>query len=196
MPTSPASAEATSRPRRRRARATWVVPLVLLVLLVAGAVAVGRGVFGGAPPAPDPVVLPAPTPTVRAAERERRTAFQSALPDEVLAYAVADQREDVELRDAGAVEAYLLTYTDGVREVTLRAGQWATAAAAVAVQAELAGAEPAGGQPVLVRGREVGRVLLLDDGATARALWTNGATLFTLRGPRGVVPALYDAFPM
>jgi hypothetical protein len=51
-------------------------------------------------------------------------------------------------------------------------------------------------EPVEVGGEAVGRVIVVVDGATARATWTNGSTLLRLDGPAGAVPSFYDAFPM
>ncbi len=114
------------RPRRRRlGRAGWIVMAVVLGIAAAGtAVVLGNRAPVEAVEPPPPVVLPVPTPTVQAAEREKVTAFQLSLPDEVLAFAVAGQVEDGELLDAGATEAYVLTYSDGALEVTLRTSQW------------------------------------------------------------------------
>jgi hypothetical protein len=218
------------RPRRRRVG--WVVAAVVLGIAAGGTVVVlaNQAPVEPAQP-PPPVVLPVPTPTVQAVERERATAFQMSLPDEVLAFAVAGQVEDLELLDAGATEAYVLTYTDGAREVTLRTSQWATLDEAVAAMARLEAAAvpsaaaleraagpsdaaaPAGGEadaatvdtgapvdvreePVLVGGMEVGRLVISGRALEARAVWTNGATVFELRGPGEVVSVLYDAFGM
>ena len=51
-------------------------------------------------------------------------------------------------------------------------------------------------EPVEVAGAPVGRVIVVDDGVVARAVWTNGATTFQLDGPAGTVEAFYDAFGM
>lgn len=111
-------------PRRRRRAVGAVAAFALVVAVVTAVVLAGGGLRGST--APEPVVLPTPTPTVEPVNRGTTTDFQRALPDAVLAFVVADQVEDPGLLDAGAVEAYTLTYTDGSREVILRTGQWPT----------------------------------------------------------------------
>lgn len=189
------SATRRDRTARLRRRGAWTA-------VVLAAVLAGCGSDGGSP---DPVVLPTPTPTVEPADRDRTTAFQQALPDAVLAFAVAAQQDAAELRAVGAVEAYTLTYTDGQVEVTVRTGQWRTPAEAGAVLAGILG-EPLPGddeEPAVVRDEtvvvgdaEAGRVVVRAGAEVARAVWTNGATLFQVDGPAVVVPAFYDAYPM
>jgi hypothetical protein len=168
------------------------------VVAAASTALVAGGFVRRAAVTPDPVVLPVPTPTVPPADRERSSAFQRALPDAVLAFAVAGQEEDLDLVEQGAVEAYTLLYSDGEREVSVRAGQWVSDDEAAAVaQALLPATALARDEAVLVDGEEVGRVRIWGrDGDSAGAVWTNGATLFALDGPGDVVPAFYDAFPM
>jgi hypothetical protein len=216
------------RPRRRLIG--WVAAAVVLAVGAAAAAVVLANLEPAEPAlAPPPVVLPVPTPTVQAVEREKATAFQQALPDAVLAFSVAGQVEDIELVDAGATEAYVLTYTDGAVDVTLRTSQWpgveAAAAAAMRLGAAAVPSDAALGaaaadadadapgdgaptavdpgepievreEPVLVGGVEVGRLVISGRALEARAVWSNGATVFELRGPGAVVPPLYDAFPM
>jgi hypothetical protein len=189
-----------------RSRVRLGLSALALVAVAAGAlVAVLRG--GGPVPGPAPVVLPPPTPTLAAAPRDTTTAFQRALPDEVLAFAVASQVVAPDLLDAGAVEAYELGYSDGAQQVTLRAAQWPTADEAITAMSTLLATARAPDatapaprttrdEPVAVGGEAVGRVIVVVDGATAAVTWTNGSTLFRLEGPAGAVPALYDAFPM
>lgn len=190
-------------PARRR-RGWWAL---VLVPVVGAAGAVALVLARGAVEAPEAVVLPTPSPTVTAVERDRTTAFQRALPDAVLAFAVGSAQGAVDLIDRGAVEAYELGYTDGVVQVTLLAAQWPTAAEArTAAAAAWTGGLPAltpppstppgPEEPVLVAGEEVGRVVVAGDGTSARAVWTNGATLFVVDGPDGVVGPFFDAFPM
>lgn len=202
-----ASAE-RSRRKRRRAGAALGALAAAVALTVTAVLLMPDLVTRPGPPGP-PVVLPVPTPTVPAADRAKDTAFLQALPDAVLAFAVADQAEDPELLAAGAVEAYRLGYTDGVREVLLRTGQWPLAQDAQVAMADLlAGVAPGAADgtapppgllregPVIVGGTEVGWAVVRGEGEEASAVWTNGATLFAVTGPSAVVPALYDAFPM
>jgi hypothetical protein len=206
----PATPVAGGRPPRHgRGRRRWAVGLVAGLAVVAAAVAVVVSRGGEGVPGLPPVVVPAPTPTVTAAARDTTTAFQRALPDEVVAFAVAAQEEAEDLLDAGAVEAYALVYTDGAQQVTLRAAQWPTADEAVGAMSALLAAQPPGpspgtatpattlrDEPVEVGGEAVGRVIVVVDGATARATWTSGSTLLRLDGPAGAVPSFHDAFPM
>ena len=168
------------------------VVVVVVVLVVTGA-------LGSPAPVPDPVVLPTPTPTLAPVEREAVTPFQRALPDSVLQYAVAGQDEDLGLIDDGAVEAYLLIYRGDGLELTLRAGQYPTVDSAVAAGAALEpgpGGEPVREEAVLVDGEEAGRLRVTVGDDVARAVWTNGATLFVLEGPAVAVETVYDAFGM
>lgn len=112
---------------RRRWAVGAIAALALVVAVVVAFVLAGGGLRDSPPP--EPVVLPTPTPTVDPVNRGTTTDFQRALPDAVLAFVVSDQVEDTGLLDAGAVEAYRLTYTDGSRDVILRTGQWPTAQA-------------------------------------------------------------------
>lgn len=204
-PVPPAGPAAPSPRRRRRGRA-WLVVLLVGLVVVGGAVTfvVARG---GADQVLPTVVLPPPTPTVTPVPRDTVTAFQQALPETVLAFAVAGQTEAADLLDAGSVEAYDVAYTDGQAEVTLRAAQWPSPDEAATALSELlaqpaptstATAAPttARDEPVEVAGAPVGRVIVVDDGVVARAVWTNGATTFQLDGPAGTVEAFYDAFGM
>lgn len=198
--------EPASPPRRRRRGSAWLAVLLVSLVVVAAALVfvIARG---GADAVLPTVVLPAPTPTVSAAPRDTVTAFQQSFPDTVLAFAVAGQAEAPGMLDAGAVEAYEVTYTDGAQQVTLRAGQWPTtdeAATALAAlfalpaptSAPSASPTTARDEAVQVGDAPVGRVIVVDDGTVARAVWSNGTTVFQLDGPAGAVEAVYDAFPM
>jgi hypothetical protein len=212
--------------RRRRVAAGAAITLsIVAAAALALAMTADRSPEPAVTPAgavtPAPVVLPTPTPAVAPAERVKVTAFQQALPDEVLAFAVSGQVEATDLLVAGAVEAWDLIYTDGARDVALRAAQWPTPeGAAAAMDAEVAALAPVGPTPtagpstagpstagrsttellregaVLVAGADVGRVHIVGDETTATAVWTNGSTLFRLEGPADVVGAFYDAFGM
>lgn len=207
-------ARAHAEPARRRVLLVVAGVAVIVAGAGAGALLALRDADDGVLAVdPAPVVLPVPTPTIEPVERERTTAFQRALPDAVLAFAVSAQEEATDLLDAGAVEAYRLTYTDGAVGIVLAASQWRTVEGARAAAHDLAqGSEsPQGAEstdsdtlppepiregPVLVAGVEAGRVLITGTASTARAVWTNGATLFHVEGPTAVVVSFYDAFPM
>jgi hypothetical protein len=189
---------------RRGRSGTWLVVVLVALVVVGGAVAfvVARG---GTDQVLPTVVLPPPTPTVTPVARDTATAFQQALPDTVLAFAVSGQTDAVDLLDAGAVEAYDVVYTDGQVDAHLRAAQWPTPdSAATAFSTQLAEPAPAStaapttsrDAPVEVAGTPAGRVIIVDDGVVARAVWSNGATTFRLDGPSGVVETFYDAFGM
>jgi hypothetical protein len=88
------------------------------------------------------VTLPVPTPTVDPIAREGGTAFQTALPSTVLAYALSEIVEYQPLLGVGAIEAWQLTYTDGAQNVVLYAGQFADAATADAAFEQVLAANP------------------------------------------------------
>ena len=165
--------------------------------------------------------LPSPTPTVAPAAREKGSAFLDALPSSVLQYAWASVAPDEAWRTAGALEAYDVTYTDGGSgTVTVRAGQWRTAAEVTAYQTTLTGQlTAAAGSPtagstatagsttavgpatstgdVTVGGVTVGTWTIVPqaDGA-GTVVWSNGTTLFEASGPASELADLYAAFPL
>lgn len=221
----PTGTEPTASPKGRRPP-VWV--LVLLGLVVVGAVVAAvlllNGRDGGQAAAPDPevVTLPLPTPTVQPIPREGATAFASALPSTVLAYALAEAGEHPPFLTAGALEAYRYVYTDGATSVVLLAGQWetpeeASAAYAATVQAQTGavaatGAGDAGdgeeedadtstdteeGAVTTTDGTETGRWTLVPRGdGTATLTWWNGTAMLQLDGPVDVVPDLFAAFTL
>lgn len=136
---------------RRRRLPAWL--LAVLGVLVVAAIVTGVLLLANRDdatpvevPEAETVTLPVPTPTVDPIEREDGTAFEQALPSTVLAYALTAVEDDAVLVDAGALEGYRLQYTDGSQELTVRAGQWATAEEAQeAFAAAAAGLEGDGG---------------------------------------------------
>lgn len=214
----------TARGRPGGRRRLWLATVAVVLVAVAGGV--GVVLSRTTPAGPEPVVLPTPTPSVSPVDRDRTTAFQQSLPDTVLAFAVGSTAAPVADVDRGALEAYELEYTDGAVQLTLVATQWRTAEdaqRAMSALVEVDGAEPAptgmrptGPSPlptgsasvppataapyregtVVVGGRAAGRVVIVGDGARARAVWTNETALFVLEGPVDVVGPFYDAFPM
>ena len=136
-------------------RPAWLLPVAIGVgVLVIGGVAVGAVLAnrGSDEPAPPPAavtsIVPVPTPDVEPVERTATTPFAAALPSTVLQYALASSDPSPEWVDAGALEAYAESYTDGAgAEVTMLVGQWATQDEARQVyldQAKALGAADAG----------------------------------------------------
>ncbi|NLE70857.1 MAG: hypothetical protein GX609_02005 [Actinomycetales bacterium] len=122
------------KPRRRRPP-VWLLVLLGLVV-VGGAVTAVMLLTDREPPEPEPartITLPPPTPTIDPVERAEGTAFEQALPSTVLQFALTEIVEHEPFMVAGALEAYLLTYSDGGdATLTLAAGQWRTAEEAAA----------------------------------------------------------------
>ena len=215
---------ADAGPARGRRRWVLVGAVVAAVLVLAGggtAWFLTRD-SGGAAAAPPDVVLPSPTSSVEPVARPATTAFAGALPTTLLQYALASSADDQALLAQNAVEAYAETYTDGADgTVSVQAGQWETPEEAAAVLAAVTGApataEPAADGPggdesadaaaggptvllqdeVLVDGAPVGTVTVVDQGdGTGVATWSNGTTVFVLRGPASDIRNLYAAYPL
>ncbi|GEL95316.1 hypothetical protein [Cellulomonas composti] len=145
--TPPAGPVGTPPPAGGSGRPAWLLPvaIVVAVLLVAGVVVgivlANRGGDETAePPVAITTILPVPTPDVEPVARTATTPFAQTLPDAVLQYALASSDPAPQWVDAGALEAYQETYTDGAgAEVTMLVGQWATGDEAKAFyQAQLA----------------------------------------------------------
>jgi hypothetical protein len=170
-------------------------------------------------------VKASPTPTASPAARAAGSAFLTALPSTVLQYAWATVAPDTERLNAGAVEAYAVVYTDGAAaQVTLRAGQWASAAEATAAQASIVAALKATAPPaapaatatpaataasptpsatgvtegsVTVGGQAVGTWVIVPAAAgPGTVVWSNGTALFEATAPVADLVNLYAAFPL
>jgi len=211
-------------------RPAWLLPVAIgaAVLVVVGVVVgilVARGGDDGATatPAASTVLLPVPTPAVEPAERAAATAFASALPTTVLQFALESSQDDTEWIDAGALEAYTETFTDGdggtltVRAAQLETVEDATAflqrtseglpvvapdtgapASTESADADGPGADapdlPASGE-VLVGGEPVGTFTVVDAGdGTGVAVWQNGTAVFHLTAPLAHVLDAYLAY--
>lgn len=192
-----------ARGRRQPPLWLWIAAGTLAVGL-ATVLALLLGNRGGGPvPEAEVVTLPVPTPTVSAIAREAGTTFYDALPSEVLTFALSASADSPEMVAAGALEGYQLEYTDGTRQVVLRAGQWPTAdeadAAYAALLASIApeGATPDDSGAVEVDGTEVGSYAMVthEDG-TGTVVWSNGTAVMELEGPADALPDLYTAFPL
>lgn len=216
---NPEHARASSRPR-------WLVPMVaavvvLLAAVVVVAVLVNRGgAEPSVPPAASTVQLPSPTPTVEPVARDATTPFASALPTSVLQYALASSAANDSWLDAGAVEAYAETYTDGGSgSVEVLAGQFDTPEAAAQFGQGLvtAAGQDDSGDPlpsaaagsdgtapslldsgdVLVQGASAGSYVVVDRGdGTGVAAWWNGTVVFQVTGPADDIADLYAAYPL
>jgi hypothetical protein len=125
---------------------TWLWALLLAVTMMVAAallylfVVREKTVASPTPPALTTTETAAPpTPTISASPREAGTAFFDALPDYVGAYALTAVAENPDWVEAGAFDAYSLTYSDGTEEITLLAGQWRTADGAAEAFVSLGG---------------------------------------------------------
>lgn len=210
-------------------RPAWLLPVALVaaVVVVASLVAAivlsqhpDKSAGATQPPATASTVqLPSPTPTVSPVARQATSAFAKALPTGVLQYALASSVPDTAWQNAGAVEAWEETFTDGTAgTLKLRAGQWETADQAKAFAATLvaavatpapssSAASPAStpgaatGLPrsgdVTAAGATVGTFKVVDSGdGTGTAVWTNGQSVFMLVAPIADAYAAYTAFPL
>jgi len=216
--------EAAGRPR-------WLVPTIIaaavVVVGVVVAIVLTQGGDEDATPSPTAttIQLESPAPTVEPAAREAETAFAASLPTSVLQYALATSVPDESWVDAGALEAYAETYTDGSGgEFAVLAGQWETADDAAAVVASVVGdlpvvepepsaeatatdgasAEPGPASPALPQSGDVtvgdevvGTFTVVDNGdGTGTAVWSNATTVFHAVGPVEDVANFYAAFPL
>lgn len=193
--------EAAAAVRRRRRRTLlWSGAVVL-------AVAAGTTAFLMNRPDPEPVVAdpvpgetvtaPVPTPAVAPVERDTSTAFLAALPGEVLQWAVREQAPADDLRGAGALEAYTLTYTDGEQDLTLVTGQWRDPeAAAGAISALGLEGVPTRSEEVVAGGAPVGSMSAWANETGDRVAWTNGSSSFFVIAPPGAGESFYDAMGM
>jgi hypothetical protein len=196
-----------------------IVGLVVGVLVLGGIVtAIVMTVHRGGSPAAtvtSTTPLPSPTPTIAPAAREKGSAFLDALPSSVLQFAWGSVAPDDTWRASGALEAYDVVYTDGGSgKVTVRAGQWRTAAevgtvrtalvtdltskAAAPTSGPTASAAPAGSTgDVTVAGATVGTWTIVPraDGS-GTVVWSNGTTLFEATAPTSELANLYAAFPL
>lgn len=150
---SPDGDGATGRSGRGRLWAVLAAVLVVVGVVVAVLLVVNRPEAPEAPePAPEAetVTLPVPTPTIEpVALPEGASAFLQSMPQEVLAFALAEVAEEPGLLTEGAVEAYRLVYGDGAQQIVATAGQWRTPEAVAARFDEIVAAESeAAGVPV------------------------------------------------
>ncbi|NTW40548.1 MAG: hypothetical protein HGA44_11795 [Cellulomonadaceae bacterium] len=206
--TSGASTTQAGAPAGRRRPPLWVliaIGVVVVGLAIGGALMLANRGTTEVPEA-EVVTLPVPTPTVEPAAREPGTAFADALPTNVRQFVFATTAPEPALLTAGALEGYLLTYTDGgAVTLTVHAGQWATPEAATAAYQVLAAAQTAlAADPatveeaaVLVAGSEAGRSTLVPraDG-TGSVTWSNGTVVLQLEGPADAIGDVYAAFSL
>nr|WP_297426828.1 hypothetical protein [uncultured Actinotalea sp.] len=137
---------------RGRLWAALAVVLVVVAVVVAVLLLVNRPEPEEPAPAPqaETVTLPVPTPTVEpVALPDGASAFLQAMPQEVLAFALAEVAEEPQLLAEGALEAYRLVYDDGAQQIVATAGQWRDTDAVTARFDEIVAAESqAAGVPV------------------------------------------------
>ena len=211
-------------------RPAWVLPVAIVAAVVVVAAIVvgvvlsqrsGKGTATQQPATATTVRMPSPTPTVAPVARQATSAFDKALPASVLQYALATSVADTAWQNAGAVEAWEETFTDGkAGTLKLRAGQWesadqakafaATLVTAVAKPAPTSSAAPTpsssatagpAGLPrsgdVTAGGATVGTYTVVDSGdGTGTAVWTNGQSVFMVVAPIAEAYAAYTAFPL
>ncbi|WP_372593701.1 hypothetical protein [Actinotalea sp.] len=211
------------RPRRasRRRVPVWVfIAVGVLLVGLAGTSALMMSNRGGGPvPEAEVVTLPVPTPTIDPIARAEGSAFYEALPSTVLDFVLADSADATELVTAGALEGYLLEYTDGSATVALLAGQWESAEQAETARAALSGSsvedeagtaspEPSDGASsdgtpdaesgdVTVDGVVVGTYTMETSADGDGVLtWSNDTVVLQLSGPADELHDLYAAFPL
>ena len=133
----------------------------------------------------------------------------------MLQYAWGSVAPDDTWRASGALEAYDVVYTDGGSgKVTVRAGQWRSAAEVATVRTALvadltskaatptatptASAAPTGGTgDVTVAGATVGTWTIVPGaGGSGTVVWSNGTALFEATAPTAELANLYAAFPL
>lgn len=178
----------------------WIVAGVALVALIVTAVVVLTSRDTPEPIVLDPETVTAtPTPGVDPIARTPATAFEEALPDVVLGWAVASDEISEELLRAGALEGRELTYTDGASPattLTLLAGQWATVEAAEARLGAVVADASAESGDVTAGGATVGRYAILGGTGEATVVWTNGSAVLQLTGPADAVRDAFRGFPL
>jgi hypothetical protein len=190
-----ASAQHSANSTRRRKIVLWgVVGGVVVAGGIVAAVLVTSGGQAIAPPTPAPVTvtatLAAPSPTVTAAERQTTSDFYDAIPSEVGAFALVQSLDYGPWRDAGALEAWALTYSDGDTQILLLAGQWPTEEAATAVLATVETTPPTDLEDFYLTPPEPGT------GSTQAAVWGNTTAVFDASSPAGEVEGFERMFPM
>lgn len=183
----------------------------LLALLVVGSIVMmaafvwpGFAYSGDGAATPEQTVTAqSPTPTASPIARAEGTAFAKALPASVLRFALTAEAAEPTWSDAGALEAYRLTYADGptasATAITVTAGQWPTDDDATTAAADLVAAA---GEPSSTGDVEVGDAVggefsvIPGDADTATIIWRNGTAVLRATGPADAVRQLYDAYPM
>ncbi|GAA1716618.1 hypothetical protein GCM10009809_10850 [Isoptericola hypogeus] len=190
--------------RRRIVVGSLAGALVLLVVLVTALVWPGF-----AQPEPQPtatVTAPPPTPTIEPSGRPAdQTAFLMAQPDTVLQLALRGAAPyDAWVDDAGAVEAWELTYADGdgadAAKVQVLAGQWEDDDAAAGAYEALvkAAGDPTDEGEVTVGDQATGAYVVTPGSAagTAVVTWRNGTAVLQATGPADLVDDVYSAYPL
>jgi hypothetical protein len=133
-----------------------------------------------------------PTPKAQPSPRESGTAFYDSIPSVLGAYVLTATAENPDWEALGAFDSYVLTYTDGDQEATLRAGQWRTEEAATEAFDSLGG-------PAAWPGAS------FDPAATqcppapepdVQALWANQTAVFQIDVANGGAGELFCLMPM
>jgi hypothetical protein len=162
--------------------AVAAVVLAVVIILVAKG---NQGAPEELPP-PEPVVVtvtePPPSPTISPVALPADTPFAQALPATVGAYSLTATSVFDPWITQGAIEAYVLVYSDGVQEVTVAAGQWPVAEAA---EAALAAADLA----AVVAGAAA-------NPGEGEFAWANESAAFAVNGPADVVDGFAALFPL
>jgi hypothetical protein len=185
---APASRKA-SREAAKSKRTVWIAVaavVVAAIVLTAVIVLTSRGGEPEAAPTPDPVVVTEtavpPEATLSPIAAPGETPFAQALPLVVGAFALVDSAEYAPWVGAGAIEAYVLTYSNGQEAVTVAAGQWPDAEAA---NSALTGIDTA--------------ALFAEVAETpgdSEVAWTNETAVFAVNGPTEIADSFANLFPM
>jgi hypothetical protein len=198
------SSEEPVTSNRRSRRGLWITLIVVGIVVLAGAgVAAWFLLDRDEPAAQQQEVVQAPVPTsaLTPVDRAATSAFAANLPGTVLQYALTSSQQDTEWSTVGALESYLDSYADEAGDqMTVHAGQWASADQARAQQESMAGAltgEVLSSGPVTVDGQDTGAVTVVDLGdGNGAAVWSNGTGVFVLTAPVDDVTNAYAAYPV
>jgi hypothetical protein len=131
-------------------------------------------------------------PSISPSPREQGTAFYDRLPDTVGAYVLIGTAANPEWEALGAFDAYTVTYSDGVDQITLLAGQWRSDSAAAEAFESLGGPEGWPGPDSDLASKNCPPPAGEDTGA----IWVNRTAIFKIDTPKGEAAQFFCRMPM